>query len=261
MLTCTQVTDRKQLKALQKQDAIKLSDHLFTLENSVTTNQQILLVRRTEQDCAKLLIMGNKELTTEFELAEVLAVMSEPLAQLGVTRITASCLKNNQDSHQDHIIALSKNDKLAWRQQLNETWHQTIPLSKAMNITASYYNNELLTVTADKAFNQNLHNTMFAGSIYSHATLTGWGWVYLQLKGQQLEGSIVLADAEIKYLKPIVGQPLAQTRTTSNQLDVSPLSQGKNAQAKVIVHLLNGSEIAAVFHGRYAILPVKKCNG
>jgi GNAT superfamily N-acetyltransferase len=38
--------------------------------------------------------------------------------------------------------------------------------------------------------NINLHGTMFAGSIFSLATLTGWGMIFLKLKEKGLDGKL-----------------------------------------------------------------------
>ena len=56
--------------------------------------------------------------------------------------------------------------------------------------------------------NQNPHHTLFAGSLFSLATLTGWGLIWLMLRERHLGGTIILADAHIRYSKPISGKPM-----------------------------------------------------
>ncbi len=138
---------------------------------------------------------------------------------------------------------------------LQQTWHQTIPLSKAMNIAIGYYDGKQLFTHCDPLFNKNLHNTMFAGSIYTLATLTGWGWVYLQLAQDGCQGDIVLADANIKYLAPIAGVASGQTTNDLASGDSSPLLQEKKARFNVEVHILSGDKVAAIFTGKYVVLP------
>jgi thioesterase domain-containing protein len=46
--------------------------------------------------------------------------------------------------------------------------------------------------------NQNPHHTLFAGSLFSLATLTG-GLIWLMLRERHLGGTIILADAHIRY--------------------------------------------------------------
>jgi len=145
-------------------------------------------------------------------------------------------------------------------QALQDVWHETIPLSKAMNLQISYYDSDKLVTLCDADFNQNLHHTMFAGSIYTLATLTGWGWVYLALKERQqiqtdLDGDIVLAEANIRYHSPIKGLAYGQVikEDVSGQFD--SLLQEKKARINLIAHIYCGEKIAATFKGSYFILP------
>ena len=145
-------------------------------------------------------------------------------------------------------------------QALQDIWHKTIPLSKAMGLQISYYDSEKLITFCDANFNQNLHHTMFAGSIYTLATLTGWGWVYLALQKLQqeqasLDGDIVLAEGKIRYHSPIKGLAFGQVvrHDVSGQFD--SLAKGKKARINVVVHVYCGENIAATFKGSYFILP------
>ncbi len=140
---------------------------------------------------------------------------------------------------------------------LQNVWHETIPLSKAMNIKISYFDGAELITHCDGDFNKNLHNTMFAGSIYTLATLSGWGWVHLQLQQQQLKGDIVLAKADIKYHAPIAGIGYAKVVAKSVSGDFTRLTRGKNARINLTVHLYSGENIAATFTGSYAVLAPK----
>jgi len=140
---------------------------------------------------------------------------------------------------------------------LQDVWHETIPLSKAMNIKISYFDGKELITHCDGGFNKNLHNTMFAGSIYTLATLSGWGWVYLQLQQLQLKGDIVLAKANIKYHAPITGIGCAKVFAESVSGDFTRLTLGKNARINLTVHLYSGEDIAATFTGSYAVLAPK----
>jgi len=152
----------------------------------------------------------------------------------------------------DHIESLSN--------ELQQTWHQTIPMSKAMNMEINYYDQQQLITSCDFAFNKNLHNTMFAGSIYTHATLTGWGWVYLLLKQADVEGDIVLADGKIRYHAPIKGPAYALITSENVQGDVSPLiktesSEAKKTRLKISVKVFCGDQVVASFDGLYFVVP------
>lgn len=145
-------------------------------------------------------------------------------------------------------------------QELQNIWHETIPLSKAMDLQISYYDGDKLVTLCDADFNQNLHHTMFAGSIYTLATLTGWGWVYLALQERQqtqnnLAGDIVLADANIRYHSPIKGLAYGQVVKEDVSGQFENLLAGKKARINLIAHVYCGEKIAATFKGSYFILP------
>jgi thioesterase domain-containing protein len=148
-------------------------------------------------------------------------------------------------------------------QSLQDIWHQTIPLSKAMELQISYYDRQKLMTFCDADFNQNLHHTMFAGSIYTLATLTGWGWVYLALQEKQqehknLRGDIVLAEANIKYHAPIKGLAYGQVVQKNVSGEFENLLQGKKARIKLVAHIYCGEKIAASFNASYVVLPKSK---
>ena len=49
-----------------------------------------------------------------------------------------------------------------------------------MHIT--HYDGQTFHLKANLAANLNVHDTMFAGSIYSQCVLAGWGLIWLQLR-------------------------------------------------------------------------------
>ena len=140
--------------------------------------------------------------------------------------------------------------------ELEQVWHKTIPISKHMLIHPASLVDNRFTVCADRAANINLHNTMFAGSIYTLATLCGWGMVHLLLKSQNVIGGIVLADADIRYSKPLHGQPLAVCDGNElSNVDVSVLAQGKRLRINLSVNVCDGDTVVAKFNGKYVVLP------
>jgi thioesterase domain-containing protein len=138
--------------------------------------------------------------------------------------------------------------------KLQQTWHDTIPMSQAMNIQACFYNEHKLITNCDPSFNKNLHNTMFAGSIYTLATLTGWGWMFLSLAKEERQGDIVLADASIKYLKPIAGPGQAVITTEDVKGDLSSMDSGRHGKLQTTVKVYCGDTLCAVFHGKYVAM-------
>lgn len=146
----------------------------------------------------------------------------------------------------------------AWLSELKQVWHNTIPVSKHMQIHPASLVDEQFTVCADRSANINLHNTMFAGSIYTLATLTGWGWVHLLVKKEQLQGDIVLADADIRYKAPLHGQPFAKIKREHTSGKIEILSKGRRARIQVQVDVLDGDKVVATFNGKYVVLPFQK---
>jgi thioesterase domain-containing protein len=147
-------------------------------------------------------------------------------------------------------------EQLCWVRELTTTWQQTIPLSEFMQLAVESFDGQRLRCSAPLTPNKNLHHTMFAGSIYSMATLTGWGMVYLQLKSLGLEGDIVLADAKIRYLAPVKQQPTAQVDLLDLKGDLTALKRGLKVRQQVIVQILDGSHKVGEFEGRFVVLPV-----
>ncbi len=138
---------------------------------------------------------------------------------------------------------------------LKNTWHETIPMSKAMNVDIGFYDQQTLVTTCDEGFNKNLHNTMFAGSIYTLATLTGWGWVHLLIQHKGLEGNIVLADANIRYHSPVEGIAFAKTGLLHNSGSLDDLNNSNKVKLHVEVQVMSGEKVAATFKGLYFVLP------
>lgn len=144
-----------------------------------------------------------------------------------------------------------------WCEQLQQTWHESIPITEQMGIKLYQYSGRTLQTKASLNKNINLHGTMFAGSIFSLATLTGWGMIYLQLKEKQLTGEIVLGDADIHYHKPVSMEPRAICNIESLSGKFSLLERKKKCCIKLQVDILDGDNPVAEFKGVYWVLPEK----
>ncbi|ODR85554.1 YiiD C-terminal domain-containing protein [Shewanella xiamenensis] len=137
--------------------------------------------------------------------------------------------------------------------QLRQTWHRTIPVSEFMQIAPLSFSDGELSVSAPLGPNINLHHTMFAGSIYTIMTLTGWGMVWLQQQLLNVDGDIVLADAHIRYLAPVTSAPEVKVRWPDTNL--SPLQRGRKAKVKLEVQLFCDGKLCAQFDGLYVSVP------
>lgn len=144
-----------------------------------------------------------------------------------------------------------------WVPELQQTFWQKIPLSSYMQLKVQQVDRQKICCVAPLEPNINLHQTMFAGSIYTLSTLTGWGMVWLLLKDQQLDGDIVLADGHIRYLKPVTGQAEGRCWRHQSQPDFSALAQQRKAKLEIKVGIFCDDIQVAVFEGRFAVLPKK----
>lgn len=142
-----------------------------------------------------------------------------------------------------------------WCHELQSTWHETIPITEQMGIKLYQYSGKTLEARASLNKNINLHGTMFAGSIFSLATLTGWGMLFLQLKERGLHGDIVLGDGNIHYHKPVTDQPRALCNIEALTGKFNYLEQGKKAKFELKVEIKDGDKAVAEFSGVYWVLP------
>lgn len=149
-----------------------------------------------------------------------------------------------------------QNEKLsAAIASLQTTWHEQIPITRYMALEIKHANQTHIVLTAPVAPNINVHQTMFAGSIYTLATLCGWGAIHLAMKNQQVSGDIVLSSAEIDYKKPITKNPIATADWGNIDLDYKSLTNKMKVKITIAVELNVGNEHVATFHGVYVILP------
>lgn len=142
-----------------------------------------------------------------------------------------------------------------WCEELQKTWHESIPITEHMGIKLYQYTEKTIETRASLHKNVNLHGTMFAGSIFSQATLTGWGMIFLQLKQKNLLGEIVLGDADIHYHKPVTLNPRAVCNVESIDAKFELLNAGKKCPVELKVDILDGDNAVAKFSGKYWVLP------
>ncbi|MDX5629911.1 MULTISPECIES: fatty acid biosynthesis protein FabY [unclassified Brenneria] len=142
-----------------------------------------------------------------------------------------------------------------WCGQLQQAWYQRIPLSEKMGVRISQYTGQKFITTMPETGNQNPHHTLFAGSMFSLATLTGWGLIWLLLRERHLGGTIILADAHIRYSTPITGRPSAVADLGSLSGDLDRLARGRKARVQLNVELFGDDRKGSLFEGVYIVLP------
>jgi len=84
------------------------------------------------------------------------------------------------------------------------SWLRTqIPLVGAMQIDQLTLDDQGLALSAPLSANINDKGTGFAGSLAALSTLSGWCLTTLYLRSQGLDCDVMIAESQIKYLKPV----------------------------------------------------------
>ncbi|MCG3864326.1 MULTISPECIES: bifunctional GNAT family N-acetyltransferase/hotdog fold thioesterase [unclassified Photobacterium] len=143
-----------------------------------------------------------------------------------------------------------------WCQELQTLWQQQIPISDKMGIKINQYTGYRFEVSALFNANLNPNEFMFAGSIFTMATLAGWGFIWLLLKERGLEGNIILVDSHIRYSAPVTERPKAVSTIENLRGDIDRLAKGRKGRISVDVNVYSGGKIASSFTGTYLILPL-----
>ncbi|WP_432454999.1 MULTISPECIES: YiiD C-terminal domain-containing protein [unclassified Agarivorans] len=143
---------------------------------------------------------------------------------------------------------------------LQQMFNQQIPMSEKMGLRLHQYTGKQLTTRLALAGNSNPHSTMFAGSIYSQAVLSGWGMIWLMLEEHGFAGDIVLAKGEIKHRKAISDDALATVNKSQMKGSLLPLLDAKKCKMTVTVEVYCEKKLAAEFKGFYIILPRTEAN-
>ena len=161
--------------------------------------------------------------------------------------------------HRQMIKEVNAMDKIIrhpdWCAELQEEWNNKIPISNKMGICIRQYSGWRFETSAPLNANINGLEHMFAGSVYSQATLTGWGLIWLMLKEQGMQGHIVLSKGNIHYKRPVNSEPYAvahKYRMTGNLLS---LLEKRNAKLDVEVDVYSGTKLAAIFQGSFVVMP------
>lgn len=145
--------------------------------------------------------------------------------------------------------------KPEWCTELQDRWGKHIPISDKMGIKIQQYTGYQFQCCAQLNPNLSPHNTLFAGSAFTLATLTGWGMAWLLMRERDLQGDIVLVDSHIRYRHPVVQNPVASTSLDGISGDLDRLESGRKARIVVRVIISSGEVEAIEFIGTYMLIP------
>lgn len=140
---------------------------------------------------------------------------------------------------------------------LVNTWHQGIPVTKFLALDITEATSTRVETSASMSQSINVHQSMFAGAIYSQAVLTGWGLIHLRAQLAGVNGSIVLASGDIKYRKPIMANPRGVVIENLPLAGFDVINVDEKLRIELTVNMFQGDEeqASAQFIGRYVILP------
>ena len=110
---------------------------------------------------------------------------------------------------------MSDNTMLMPAQILEQAIRSGIPISAQMDFKVRELSAQSICVSGGASENINVHNTAFAGSLYSICTLAAWGLTFSKLPKRC---SLVMAKASIEYLRPVKGKILAQAELSDDQV-------------------------------------------
>ena len=192
-------------------------------------------------------ITNSREISIPFFTACGFTVEREAPNELGTLKRQQMVKKLTDAS----VLILHPN----WCKKLQRTWHDTIPITEHMGIKLYQYTGRTLETRASLNKNINLHGSMFAGSIFSLATLTGWGMVWLQLQERGLAGDIVMGDGNIRYSKPITKRPRAVCNIESLKGSFEPLTRGEKIRLNLTIEVYDRDIATAKLEGVYYVLP------
>jgi thioesterase domain-containing protein len=142
---------------------------------------------------------------------------------------------------------------------LESILHHDIPLTRDMGLKVLGWQGQQLRLHLPLEANINHKSTMFGGSLYCGAVLAGWGWLYLRLREEGIEGGhIVIQEGKISY-------PLPVTSDASAICDAPSIAVWKKflaiyqryGRARLTLHShivnANSEEEAVRFTGQYVL--------
>jgi thioesterase domain-containing protein len=146
-------------------------------------------------------------------------------------------------------------------QELEQTLHDEIPITKQLGITVLCYKEATLALSAPLEANINHKGTAFAGSINAVTTLAGWGLLWLLLREARLSAKIVIQESNIRYRHPIT-QDMVATCRAPDAAHLEPffltLQRRGMARVELHAHIWQGEQLAVEFDGRYVVTTRKE---
>lgn len=134
---------------------------------------------------------------------------------------------------------------------------KNMPPVAAMQIRASGFEGDVLSLSAPLVANVNDKNCAFGGSMASLMTLAAWGWLMLRLREAGIEAEVYVADSDIRYLAPLYDDLSGQARLREDQdwpAIMRCLAERKRARVAMLAEMRNDAGIpVATLDARFAL--------
>ena len=133
---------------------------------------------------------------------------------------------------------------------------ESIPLLDFMQFKVTTLDESSIIASAPFQPNRNVHNTGFAGSLYSVCVSSGWALVYNRLVESGANGALVVKEANIRYRKPVIAD--IECRGFFEEPGEIPLAEAlaesRKVHLKVIVKFMSNGIACGEFSANYVVI-------
>lgn len=146
--------------------------------------------------------------------------------------------------------------------QLEEYIKQNIPLTGFMNFSITELSRLSIKLTAPLKPNDNHYGTVFGGSLAILGILAGWGLLHYNMICEKIEGTIVIKEGKMKFLRPALKEfeAVNNSLTETDWINFKKnLSLEGRSKIKMQSYLYSEGKLVGVHYGIYVALstPVK----
>jgi thioesterase domain-containing protein len=142
-------------------------------------------------------------------------------------------------------------------ESLNDQFRRMPPVS-AMALRATAWDGDVLQLHAPLDATVKDKGSAFGGSLAGAMTLAGWGLLTLKLAEAGLTAEVYIADSQLRYLKPLKEDLVAEARLDArsdwdNALRV--FNERGRVRVAVVARIDSGDgAVAAELEGRFALI-------
>ena len=139
-------------------------------------------------------------------------------------------------------------------EQLQNYLYQAIPLTKAMQLEVTTYQQDYLSLSAPLAANVNHKGTVFGGSLNAVTTLCGWSLLAMKLNTLNVKAKIIIQKSQTEYRLPVTDDFTAHCEmhdAVAFNRFIKLLKKRGRARINLNVYIYTAERIAVAFIGTY----------